>query len=250
MVEAINGVNSNNNIWAYTAGGAAAGAVAGGLGGYMSKPYIKNYLPTDGFCDAFVKEVRKMNPNEAKQFDEGVEFIKNLDSVEPLKFKVNALVSKAFENIDDEKFAQIKASVLHNQEKIKASGIEGVEIINKLADTIVQAENPAQLKEVVTNFINKGIDNVDIATVKEFVKTLEDNSKILKKGIGIAAFYHNFDINSKKFFELEGDPFNAMVRKAAKHVQLKTAGIYGAVGAALVGAGTYLASALSNKNNA
>ncbi len=250
MVEAINGVNSNNNAWAYTAGGAAAGAVAGGLGGYMSKPYVRNYLPTDGFCDAFVSQLRKMNPNEAKQFDEGVEFVKNLDSVEPLKFKINVLVSKVFEKLDDEKFAQLKTAVAQSQEKIKSSGIEGAEAISKFADAIVNAENPAQLKGTVSNLINKGLDSLDVNTIKDFVKTIEDNSKIIKKAVGSAAFFHNFDITNKKFFEVEGDPFNAMVRKAAKHVQLKTAGIYGAIGAAVVGAGAYLASALSNKNNA
>lgn len=247
MVEAINGVNSaNKNTLLYTAGGAATGAVAGGLGGYFTKPYIKNYLATDSFCDAFIKEAKKANPDMARQFDEGVTFIKNLDSIEPLKFRVNALLTKAFAQIDDQKFAQIKASVLQSQEKIAQSGVKGPEFLNEIADKILKANSPDEFKGEISHFINKGLDSINLDTVKGIIKDVEDNAKLLKKGIGSAALLSNFDFVSKKLLVLDGNSVNEMVRKAAKSVQLKSAGIYGAIGAAAVGAGAYIASVFSN----
>ncbi len=243
MVEAINGANRNTVI--YTAAGAVAGGGAAATFGYLSKPYIKNGIPTDGFCDSFISVVKKDNPDITKTVENIYSALKSINSKEDLKAMAKVGEAALMQNLDEDMFAQIKAAVSQGQEAISKVGVDNKDIA-KIFSGITEAESPEQLKGTVSEIINKGIDLIDIEAFKKAISDIEANSKLIKKAIGAGAWYTSID-NEGKLMSEEINPVVKYIKAAAKKVKLKTAGIYGAIGAAVVGTAGYIASKTDNK---
>jgi hypothetical protein len=237
MIEAIN--NSNRNTVLYTAGSAVVGGGAAATYGFLSKPYIKNGIPTDSFCDSFISAVRKENPEMTNMVDGVYQTLKSINSTEDLKTIAKAGEAFILNNIDDNVFAQIKAVAGQAQEAVAKTGTSS-EILEKVIKEISEAESPEQLRGLVSKIIDKGLDLVKIDSLKKLISDFEANSKIFKKALVTGAWFASVDKDGKLVSE-EVSPAVKFIKSAAKSVQLKTAGIYGAIGAAVAGTIGYFA---------
>ena len=83
-----------------------------------------------------------------------------------------------------------------------------------------------------TQYANRPIDQVKISIKNEFVQKSRD--------LANEEFNHHWDLDKKKFINCEGDELGKTIKGIARKIQGKYAAIYGSIGAAALGIGTYL----------
>ena len=83
-----------------------------------------------------------------------------------------------------------------------------------------------------TQYANRPIDQVKISIKNEFVQKSRD--------LANEEFNHHWDLDKKKFINCEGDELGKTIKGIARKIQGKYAAIYGSLGAAALGIGTYL----------
>ena len=199
----VSGVNNSNN----NAGTYAAGAAVVGGGAAGAYGYFSRPFLKDGApTDAFVKNVKTkwLETAPAEQKALYEETVKFIDDIEKAK------------NVDELK------NLIRNNSLYKAQGDEYIEALIKEVDNVGFDVAKANLKKGMSMGINFSDD-----IIKDMVAGCWD--KNAKK------FVHNADEITKEGFDA--------VKSAAKKIQLKTAGIYGGIAAAVLGLGTYLCCA-------
>lgn len=200
---AVEGVNSsNNNTALYTASGAVLGAGAGVATAYLTKPFLKDGAPTDSF-------IKKINEN----------IVKGLPADQK---KVYDEASVSLEKLKNVKNMEELKEVLANNEAVKA-GWEAMGVSAEDAFAEMDKKGFEAAKAETLNGVNFVLD--------------------MKKDIVKGAFDAAWDADKKKFVhdasKLTKEGFEA-VTSAAKSIQGKYAAIYGAIGAAVLGLGTFL----------
>ena len=83
-----------------------------------------------------------------------------------------------------------------------------------------------------TQYANRPIDQVKISIKNEFVQKSRD--------LANEEFNRHWDLDKKKFINCEGDELGKTIKGIARKIQGKYAAIYGSIGAAALGIGTYL----------
>ncbi len=204
-VEGVN--NSNNNAGLYAAGAALAGGGAGAAAGWYSRPFLKDGAPTDSFLKKTEnKFLEKVGDND---------FVKDYEQMKKAR--------EAFDNIKDmDGLKQFLKNDEFVQTHLKKMGID----INE------------GLKEIEADGFEKSMKDARENIAKPIDEAMKNFKGVIKSSIDKA-----WDKNAKKFVHNEIDitkeAFEA-ITDAAKSIQGKYAAIYGAIGAGVLGLGTYL----------
>ena len=225
--------NSNNNAGAYAATAAVVGGGAAGAYGYFSRPFLKDGIPTDKFLKTANEYLKKELPEEGKQFLEAMEnegkalddLLKNAKSVD--EFKEN-LINKHIQNITNENIDDVKLMANSFSEALEKVGV-------KTSQEFSEVTSVDEVKKFFRKSLDKGFAGKTLDDIKQAV---EVEGNILKKTI----FEQYWDTSKKKFVD-DLDDYGKSLKKAAQNIQLKTAGIYGGIAAAVLGLGTYLCCA-------
>lgn len=236
---AVDSVNSsNNNSVLYSSFAALAGGGAGAAAGWYSKPYLKDGAPTDSFIRKMDENIREAMSPEEKQITQAVEkelksyndLVTNAKTVEELK---NGFVNKIFENTKGTNFEDFKYMVEHMSEGLEAVGVKAPA---EYAEKVRNAGSFEELKQVVSENFDKQYAGKSIDEVKNAIKS---EGADLNRKAGNAIFEQFWDSSKKQFVDCE-EGMGKAIKKAARSIQGKAALIYGAVGAAVLGAVTYL----------
>lgn len=251
MIEGIKSTDSRNNSALYTAGGAVIGGGAAATYGYMSKPYVKNLLATDGFADSFFSNLKKEYPVESNSIETIATKLKNINSIDELKgfTKAQLLEGLHLDTMTPEQFGGFKTFILGKAEENLGPVIKKVEIpmVSNILKILENIEDPKEFKVAAEQIIDGLIDNINIDSFKKGIKDLEEHLPLLKKSISSGILYGymtdpgSLDNSSK---------LAKAVKSAMKSVQFKTAGIFGVIGAGIAGVGTYLATACKKPQEA
>ena len=238
---AVDSVNGNNNTALYTGIGAVAGAGAGVAAGYLTKPFLKDGAPTD----EFVKKIEhKSETSDSPEVKAGVAITERIQkevkaifdrAKDPEEFKgllVNKIMDffREFENkgmdIDN-----LKKFTRQEAEFLKGIGIEAG-VIEKLQNI----KDFSELEQMLKEYFDKVCQGETVEEIKNSMsaKLKEANKKSVKY-----LFESVWDTKEKKFVNCE-DGVGVAIKNAARSIQGKYAAIYGAIGAAVVGLGTYL----------
>lgn len=235
-VESVNGSNINTGL--YTSAGALAGAGIGAAAGWCSKPYLKDGVPTDSFTKKLNENLTELLSPEEKEFFEAVEknaksILKKFDEAKSIEGIKNLFINQ---NMGDASLDVIKERVAVNK---LSSDIMGVNYSSAFQEMVEKVSKANSLDEVKTVFAEtfdkeykgKSLDEIKAAIKAEVNNTEKTNAKVL--------FEQFWDSSKKQFVNCE-EGVGKAIKKAAKSVQGKAALIYGAVGAAVLGAVTYL----------
>ena len=215
-VEAVN----NNNTTMYTAGGALAGAAIGGTIGHVTKSVLKD----GNYTDEFVRTTHKnlMNSDEGKLVKEICQIEEN--SPTALTECYNAI----------RKYP--KALGLDPQEVAKASG--DVALAQMFGGNDKVLELIAGAKDSIKNKCGEELKFGKDTNIEELVKKYVPGD-----------LDEVFDRSKNAFKDGVKESENSLLnpaKKAFRSIKLKAAGIYGAIGAAVLGVAGYLFA--SNKN--
>lgn len=235
-VESVNGSNSNTGL--YTSAAALVGGGAGAAAGWYSKPYLKDGAPTDSFIKKMDKNIKEAMSPEEKALTEALEkefkgyrdVVANAKTVDELK---NGFVNKVFEGTKDVDFKTFKGIAEHLSESFEALGIQPSP---EYADKVRKTSNYEELKQVVSENFDKQYAGKSLDEIKQAIKNEGDEfNRKAAKGL----FEQVWDSSKKQFVDCE-EGIGKAIKKAARSIQGKAALIYGAVGAAVLGAATYL----------
>lgn len=235
-VESVNG--SNNNTGMYTSVAALAGGGAGAAAGWYSRPYLKDGAPTDSFIKQMDKKLKDTLSPEEKRLAETMEnelqgyrnVIANAKTVDELK---TGFVNKIFEGSKDVDFETFKGVANQISDSFEAFGIQ---VSPEYAEKVSKASNFEELKQVISENFDKQYAGKSIDEIKQaIIKEADDINRQTAKSL----FETFWDSSKKQFVDCE-EGIGKAIKKAARNIQGKTALIYGTVGAALLGAATYL----------
>ena len=247
-VDSVN--NSSNNTGLYTAGGIVLGAGAGAAAGYYTKSYLKDGAPTDSFCKKLGDNLIETMPEEQKkifkQILPAVEKVTSSDvkTAEELKNLTMDVLNSATADCKTlpEFFDAVNGDNFFGKSLINT---DDAELLSKIGD----AKSIEEAKQIISASIEKDISTVGFEKAKAQLKGAFDAIRDLgypltKKDYGKKAWELAYDSTKNKLVkgELEDEAFGA-VKKTLREVKLKTAGIYGAIGAAVLGTVGYLCGA-------
>lgn len=237
----VDSVNGNNNTELYTTIGATAGAGAGVAAGYFTKPFLKDGAPTD----EFVKKIEhKLETSDSPELKASVAiskenqkavmaiFDKAKDPEELKGLFVNKLMGdfKKLESAGMD-IDSLKEFTGELTEIFKGIGIEAGDI-----EKLQNIKDFSELEQMSKESFDKEWQG---KTVEEIKNSMLTESKEADKKAVKYLFESVWDTKEKKFVNCE-DGVGIAIKNAARSIQGKYAAIYGAIGAAVVGLGTYL----------
>lgn len=251
----VNSVDSrnNSNTGLITAGSAIVGGGSGALIGYYSKPWVKDGAPTDTFIkkagEKLLSETTSI-PQEQKELlrnaQSMIDKMKNAKTVEEFRNAnlepVNKLID-SYSDLDTLKTAWANGCEIADNFRFDKVNID--EFNEKFANVSSIDEYKRVLAEAVDAEINaKGLDKckqeflsfVDNMRKNGMPVTLDDSVKMIFKEV--------YDSDAKKLVKAEDvtdEAFN-IFKDVAKKMQGKSAAIWGAVGAAALGIGGFIAA--------
>lgn len=214
---AVEGVN-NNNASGYALSAALIGGGAGAVIGHATKSILKD----NNFSDEFVKETSKVALNSEKG-----KAVLDMCKVDP---KANNYATQIIEVI---------------KKHSKVFGIDPKEI-SKSDEGIIEFLGGSNK---VRNMFSEALDELKSVYGVELKLGKDTNVKELIEKYMADDLEDIYDM-SKKDFKAVADkdkPLLEYAKKAQRNLKLKAAGIYGAVGAAVLGLGTYFL--MNSKSN-
>lgn len=231
----VSSVNNQNNAGLYAGvAGTAIGAEAGAVTGYLTKPYLKNGIPSDTFLNKFEEHLSPADREGLKGVIHETENlmeplcneINNAKSVEQIK---NIITNAYVELYKGEPLSALKENVILSS---KIRGDKG---------SYVKAVQNANSFEEVMDIKNKKFDKKYAGKSLEEVKTLmiKGLKDSFRKVVYTCGFKLCWDAEKKEFVNCE-EGIGKAFKQTARSMQGKYAAIYGAVGAALLGAAGYL----------
>lgn len=241
-IEGVNGANNNTGI--YTAGAALVGGAGGAAAGWYSKPFLKDGAPTDSFTRKIGDAVEATMPQEIKEYlkpieelSKKIESAKTLDEFKELNFEV---IKRALGPIDDvELFKET-----FNAETLQSIGLkQDPEFLKAVAE----ASCPEDILIAAKTALDKEFDG---KTLPELLEAGKARQKEVTKASAKMVFEQYWDADKKAFISNASaeDKLFAAIKKAAQGIQVKTAAIYGGIGAAVLGLATYLIANNSKKS--
>ena len=205
MVEGVN--NSNNHAGLYSAGAAVIGGGAAAAAGWYSRPFLKDGAPTD----SFLKKTESKLLEKAGDDD----FVKDYKNMKKSQ--------EAFDNIKD--MDGLK-QFLKNDEYVQG-------ILKEVGADVNEG-----LKEIEADGFEKSMKEFRENLVKPVSESIDEFKGLVKSTVSKA-----WDKDAKKFVynknDITKEAFEA-ITDTAKSIQGKYAAIYGAIGAGVLGLGTYL----------
>ena len=238
----VSNVNNSSNT-GYVLGAATLGAGAGVATGYLTKPFLKDGAPTDSFIKKMGENMRAQLSKEDRELSEKVEarfkaYEKILDdskSVEELKTNHVNFVVKNIEDSSVENFKSVSEKTAELTENL------GIKSGREFCNYIEEAESVDELKIKFAECFDKEYAGKSIDEIKQSIKNGLINCY---KQISKAVFEEYWDSSKKAFVNCD-EGIGKDIKDAARSIQGKYAAIYGAIGAGVLGLGTYL---LTNNN--
>lgn len=226
--------NSRSNAGLYSLGAGIVGGTAGGLAGWYSKPFLKDGAPTDSFIKKAVENMEKIKlPAEQEAVLKEQKALKRvLENTKTVEEYIDMFYNYAIKSLGND-LDLIKQGVGAAQDVSEIIGV-GVDkkFFTDLADAGCIEDVQIAIKESLKRqFSGKTIDEIK-ATAKAKEELANKNS--------VEFLFGELWDSDKKEFTNSNDAFAEALKKAAKSIQGKTALIFGAVGAAVLGLGTYL----------
>lgn len=247
-VDSVN--NSSNNTGLYTAGGIVLGAGAGAAAGYYTKSYLKDGAPTDSFCKKLGDNLIETLPEEQKKI------FKQILSIVEKVTSSDVKTAEELKNLTMDVINSVTADCKTLPEFLdavngdNAFGVNFIDVEDaELSSKIRDAKSIEEAKQIISTSVEKEISTVGFDKAKAKIKGAFDELKELgfpltKKDYGKKAWELAYDSTKNTLVKggLEDEAFDA-VKKTLREVKLKTAGIYGAIGAAVLGTVGYLCGA-------
>ena len=226
--------NSGRNAGLYSCGAGIAGGAAGGLAGWNSKPFLKDGAPTDAFIKKAVENMEKIKlPAEQEAVLEVQKAAKRaLENTKTVEEYIDVFYNYAIKGLGND-VDLIKQSLGVAQD---VPEILGVDADKKFFTDLVDAGCIEDVQIAVKESLKRQFSGKTLEEIKATAKTKED---LASKNIAKVLFEEFWDSDKKENIN-SNDAYVEAFKKAAKSIQGKTALIFGAVGAAVLGLGTYL----------
>lgn len=226
--------NSGRNAGLYFCGAGIAGGAAGGQAGWYSKPFLKDGAPTDAFIKKAVENMEKIKlPAEQEAVLEVQKAAKRaLENTKTVEEYIDVFYNYAIKGLGND-VDLIKQSLGVAQD---VPEILGVDADKKFFTDLVDAGCIEDVQIAVKESLKRQFSGKTLEEIKATAKTKED---LASKNIAKVLFEEFWDSDKKEFIN-SNDAYVEAFKKAAKSIQGKTALIFGAVGAAVLGLGTYL----------
>ena len=239
---AINRVNGNNNTAFYTTLGATAGAGAGAATAYLTRSFLKDGAPTDEFAQKIVDKLETSDSPEIENISAQQKIYKNermalFDSAKNVEELKDLFVNKQLTEIkkicEDSRldFDTFKVLTCEKAGFFKEIGIEFID-----TEKFQEVKNFPDLEKFLEESFDKKWQG---KTLEEIKNSMVTESKDANKNAGKLLFERFWDAKEKKFVNCD-EGVGKVIKEAAKSIQGKYALIYGSIGAAVLGLGTYL----------
>lgn len=238
----IDSVNSGSNAGLYAASGAVLGAGAGAAAGYLTKPFLKDGVPTDSFCktlgDNLIETSDMVSAENKKIFKEigpMLEKMSNANSAEEL----NSLFGETIDKITNGKTLEEFQGFIADGNSFVSS--LGRNFDEEMAQSIINAESLDEAKDIAKNSLKKnlesmGFDNVKAEARAQLNQYREMGIPITPKDLGKSVWENAYDSANKKFIK-DGvtDEAMSVIKKTMHSFQGKAAMMYAAIGAGVLG---------------
>lgn len=253
--------NTNKQDLIFSSGAALGGGVLAAYGGASSEQLFQNRWPSDTFIksvkDKVVETLDEKTVEKINSFGNYINRVKKAKSMDDLvlvdiKFRLKQSPDITFDNLKqeiiEEEFKKAGEYALLGQDA-KAG------MIVDLCCDIRDSRNIYELQEVLVPYREMQFKDLSIEQLK--------NKKIAEVAETLGFEYESFESYSaeaiKKSYNFEKGKFifdNKKITKdlfdivnnSAKDIKNKAAGLYGFLGAVIVGGGTYLITKLVPKN--
>ena len=233
----VDSVSGNNNTALYTGIGTVAGAGAGVATGYLTKPFLKNGVVTDEFVKKVNDAVKNtLTPDQkilAENIDEaGKNLLKAISNAKSIEERKKLMLDNAFNELDDLDIDIIKQGQNGTSEVLKGAGIK-----ETYAEKLSKAKDLPEMKEIYKRCLEDEWKGKTLEQVKEHIKSESaETAREITQGL----FNEYWNTDKKVFENCENDAVGKAIKGVAKRIQGKYAAIYGSIGAAALGIGTYL----------
>lgn len=236
----VESVNNNSNAGLYALGAAAIGGGAGAGAAYLTKPYLKDGAPTDAFIKKMDEKMTDALPEEGKQFKRELETLlennkKQINEAKTVEDIKNLFIKSTTGHLTEETLAEqkfVSESVLENLQQL------GIETKPEFIEEFKNTKTVEEVKTLMGKIFDSEYAGKNLDEIKQMINA---ESQKIERQAGKAIFEQFWDSGKKEFVNCE-EGLGAAVKKAAKSIQGKYAMIYGAIGAAVLGIGTYLAT--------
>lgn len=240
----VDGVNNSNNAGLYAASGAVLGAGAGATAGYLSKPFLKDGLPTDTFIKKMGENIRATIPAEHEELAVAME-----NMLKPNQERLSAAKS-----VDEFKKIYMEAScppdMAKNFEEFKQCMLVINDRLPEANKVVVKLVSSASNAEEFRTLLEEDFDARYSGKSLDVIKnTIKNESVDYGRKLGTAQFNQYWD-SSKKTFVNSEDAVGKAIKSAAEGFQRKYAMIYGAIGAAILGGIGYLCGGIGANKEA
>ena len=209
---AVDGVNNSNNAGYYALGAAAIGGGTGAIIGHTTKSILKDGNYTDEFVKAVGDKMLKSDKGklvvELMQIDEkSPNYLSQMIDVIKKHHKVLGINPNDVTKTDVE-----IAEIFGGSEKVRELVADAKAKIAAETGEIITTGKDTNIVDAIRRHVPKDLDDVFDRTKNEFKSSVKESQNSILE----------------------------FAQKAQRNLKLKAAGIYGAIGAAVLGLGTLL----------
>lgn len=238
----VDGVNNSNNTGLYAGAGAVLGAGAGATAGYLTKSFLKDGVPTDSFCqtlgDKLVEASNVVSEQNKKFLTEIAPMFEKMSNANNAE-KLNSLYGEMIDKIANGSTLEEFKNIVTNGNCFASS--LGLNSSEEMAQSLMDANNLDEAKDILKNTMKKFIESTEFESLKADLRTTLDTIRemeipLTSKDLGKSVWESAYDSANKKFIK-DGvtDEAMSIIKKTMHSFQGKTAMIYGAIGAGILG---------------
>lgn len=238
----VDGINNSNNAGLYAGSGVVLGAGAGATAGYLTKPFLKDGAPTDSFCQTLgnklveaSNDVSELDKKYVTEIGPMLEKMSNADNVEKLNSLCGEMIDKLTNGKTLEEFKSVVASG-----NVLASSF-GMNSNEEMVQSIIDANNLDEAKDILKNAMKKDLESRGFENARGTFRAMLDKLREMEipttpKDLGKLVWESAYDSENKKFIK-DGvtDEAMSIIKKTMHSFQGKTAMIYSAIGAGILG---------------
>ena len=238
----VDGVNNSNNTGLYAGAGAVLGAGAGATAGYLTKSFLKDGVPTDSFCqtlgDKLVEASNVVSEQNKKFLTEIAPMFEKMSNANNAE-KLNSLYGEMIDKIANGSTLEEFKNIVTNGNCFASS--LGLNSSEEMAQSLIDAKNLDEAKDIIKNMLKKELESTEFESLKADLRTTLDTIRemeipLTSKDLGKSVWESAYDSANKKFIK-DGvtDEAMSIIKKTMHSFQGKTAMIYGAIGAGILG---------------
>ena len=229
----VDGVNNSNNAGLYAGSGVVLGAGAGATAGYLTKPFLKDGAPTDSFCQTLGNKL--VEASNDVSIGPMLEKMSNAENAE----KFNSLCGEMIDKLTNGKTLEEFKSVFANGDVLASSF--GMNSCEEMVQSIIDANNLDEAKDILKNAMKKDLESRGFENARGTFRAMLDKLREMEipttpKDIGKLVWESAYDSENKKCIkDCVTDETMSIIKKTMHSFQGKTAMIYSAIGAGILG---------------